>query len=392
MNKSIPFVNLKKQYHNIKQEINKSILEVLESGDFIMGDSVIRLEREVAKYIGVSSAVSCSSGTSALVMALRACEVGAGDEVITCAMSFFATAEAIVAVGARPVFVDIDPDSYTIDCNKIQIKITKKTKAIIPVHLYGQSSNMTKIIRLARKHSLFVIEDACQSFGAKFNDKMLGSIGDVGCFSFFPTKNLGAYGDGGIVTTNNSKIALSIRALRSHGGGKEAANCGLWKGTSRRVYKAKKIDKYNNFLIGYNSRLDEIQAAILLVKLKKVDKWNAQRINNAKFYSSSLRNSNLKLPQVTEGNKSVFHHYILVCEKRDQLKHYLEERGIQSGIYYPVPLHLQPAMKKFGYKKGDFPIAESLALQNLSIPVYPELTVDEKRYIVKSIQEFIKNG
>ncbi|NJD02101.1 MAG: DegT/DnrJ/EryC1/StrS family aminotransferase [Ruminiclostridium sp.] len=393
----IPLIDLNSQYDIIKDEISRAVLDVLESGQYIQGQKVKELEKSMAGYTGARHAIACANGTDALILSLHACGISEGDEVITTPFTFFATAEAISRVGAIPVFVDVDRYTFNINANLIEEKISNRTKAIIPVHIFGQPSEMDAINELAQKYQLYVIEDACQAIGAKYKGRRVGSLGDAACFSFFPTKNLGACGDGGMVTTSNDRLAAIIRALRVHGSG----NAGLQAynllsdenvqdfeeaGNNHSVTDGA---KYFNYLIGYNSRLDEIQAAILLVKLKYMDKWNEARSNTADYYDSMLQDTGVKVPETIKEAESVFHMYILQAENRDKLTQYLMQKGISTGIYYPVPLHLQKAYRSLGYKPGDLPVSEYLAARTFAIPIYPELTEDKKRYIVDTLLQFM---
>lgn len=418
----IPLVDLKTQYLQIKEEINQAISDVLESSRFIMGDKVAELESKIAGYVGTKHAVSCANGTDALVLSLHACGIGEGDEVITSPFTFFATAEAISRVGAKPVFSDIHPDTFNIDAQQIERAVTPRTKAIIPVHLYGQPADMDGLHEIAEKHGLYIIEDACQAFGAEYKGKKVGSLGNAACFSFFPSKNLGAYGDGGIITTNNDLIASEAASLRVHGAykgivqiGKTHKSCecngSAQEGKVQEGIAAKysaqnipashitntisadsgfDISKYINCRIGYNSRLDELQAAILLVKLKYIDKWNEARREIARFYTDYLRETSLVVPEVPEYVKSVFHLYVLRSEKRNDMIKILKDKGISTGIHYPVPLHLQKAYESLGYHPGDFPAAEMLAEHIFSIPIYPELTAAQMEYIAETLYHAAK--
>lgn len=364
----ISLIDLKRQYQNISQEILDSVKEVFESGQYILGPKVAEFEKKCAEYLNVKHAIGVGNGTDALVIALESVGIGKGDEVITTPFTFFATVEAIVRVGARPVFVDIDPLSYNIDPDKIEEKITERTKAIIPVHIFGQVCDMKKIVQIAKKYNLYIIEDACQAFGAEFEGKKAGTIGDVGCFSFFPTKNLGGFGDGGLIVTDSDEIASKARMLRQHGSKK----------------------KYFNEMIGFNSRLDEVQAAILLVKLKYIDSWNRRRIEIAQKFSQELKLDGLVTPKKCNSFEfgHIYHLYILQHEKREKLMEYLAQKGIATGIYYPVPLHLTKALSFLGYKEGDFEIAEKLCKKSFAIPMFPELTDEEIEYITTSINQF----
>jgi len=387
------FLDLTLQYKSIKREVNEAIKRVLESGQFIGGKEVENFEKEIAKFCGVKYAISVNSGTDALFLSLKALGIGSGDEVITTLFTFIATAEVIANLGAKPVFVDINPQTFNIDPSKIEKAITKKTKAIIPVHLFGQMADMDEIIRIAKKYKLFVVEDAAQAIGAKikfpisnfqFSNKsqisksklkikwrMAGSIGDLGCFSFFSSKNLGAYGDGGMVVTNNKKLAEKIRLLRNHGSSPK--------------------EKYLNLILGTNSRLDAIQAAILRVKLKYLKKWIKKRQEIANYYNQFLQGiGDIQVPEILLDRTHTFHQYTIRTKNRDKLKKYLEKNGIPTMIYYPIPLHLQPAFKCLGYKKGDFPESEKASKEVLSLPMYPELSKKEQEFIVRKIKEFYK--
>ncbi len=391
-NDIITLMNISRQYDSIENEVNKVVLDVLKSGKYIMGENVQQFEKEFAQYSGVKYAISVGNGTDALVIALKAIGIKAGDEVITCAMSFFATSEAISAVGATPVFVDCDKDTYVLNSKEIEERITLKTKAIIPIHLYGQCANMDEINLIAQKFNLKVIEDSAQAAGCEFNGKKAGSMGDIGCFSFFPTKNLGCAGDGGIITTNNEAYARICRGLRVHGSGLDGQFA---------YHKLNNLDlnqydidfdgnqpKYFNFMIGYNSRLDEIQAAILRVKLKYLDEWNKKRKKIAHKYDTMITNKHICLPYVANTNKHIYYVYVIKCDKREQLRKYLADNSITTGIYFPIPLHLQEVYKELGYKIGDMPNAESLSNNSLAIPMFAELTDKEVDYIIDTINKF----
>jgi len=391
---NIPMTDLRIQYQNIKSEIDEAIQRVLQEGRFILGSEVKKFEEEMADYCGVKYAVGVASGTDALHLALRASGIGPGDEVITTPFTFIATAEAITQTGATPVFVDIDPLTYTLDPNKIKEKITSRTRAIIPVHLYGQAADMDPILEIARKYSLQVIEDCAQALGARYKGKKVGSLGDAGCLSFFPVKNLGAYGDGGMVVTNNSEIAEKVDMLRRHG-------C---------------KEKYFHLLPGYNSRLDTLQAAILRVKLKYLDKWNQKRQENAALYKELLQElDGIIPPYVAPYNDSVFNYYTIRIKnfhtiriknfpdpgkssstpsspqrRRDQVQQALKEQGIETIIYYPLSLHLQEVYKYLNYQPGDFPESERAQEEVLSLPMYPELTSEKIETIVSAIKNFYK--
>lgn len=392
---NIPLLNLKRQYTYLKDDIEKVISNILESGAYINGPYTKELESKLAKYLDVKHVIGVANGTDALVIALEALGIKEGDEVITTPFTFFATAEAISVVGAKPVFVDVSLDDFNIDVNKMEEAITERTKVIMPVHIFGTPADMDKINEIAKKYNLYVIEDACQAIGAKYRDKMVGGLGDVACFSFFPTKNLGTYGDGGLITTNSDEIAAICRALKAHGSGvngeiafnllndiKEEVEED--KCTNDTVYNPK---KYYNYLIGHNSRLDEIHAGILSVKLDYLDRWNNQRIENTKYFDENLKDTELKLMKLDENNKNVYHMYIVQSENREELTKKLDEAGIGYGVYYPVPLHLQKVYKDLGYKVGDLPNAEYLSTRTLAIPIDPEMTEEEREYIVEILKK-----
>lgn len=364
--RKIQLVDLVAQYHSIKDEIDGAIRRILESGRFILGPEVEEFERKASEYIGTRFAVGVGSGTDAILLALDALGIGPEDEVITTPFTFIATTEAIRRTGARVVFADIEEDTYNIDPKQVEKKITRKTKAIIVVHLYGHPAEMDEIIKIAKIHNLRVIEDCAQAFGAEYMGRKVGSIGDVGCFSFFPTKNLGCYGDGGLVTTNEYHIAEKVKALRIHG--------------------AK--SKYTEYIgDGYKSRLDAIQAAVLSVKLKYIDEWNEKRKENAILYNKLLEDLPIKLPLEREGCKHIYYSYVIATEKRDELQKYLKEKGIETAIYYPIPLHLISIYKDLGYNRGDFPYAEKYADRVLSLPMYPELEENDIEFICEVIRE-----
>jgi dTDP-4-amino-4,6-dideoxygalactose transaminase len=351
-------VDLKKQFHAIKDDILDILTEILESSQYILGSKVSEFEKKVTDYHNTVDAIGVASCTDALHLALDALGIGAGDEVITTPFTFFATVEAILYTGATPVFVDIEPATLNMDVDQIEANITKKTKAILPVHLFGHPAGMGRIMKIAKKHRLKVIEDCAQSFGAGIDGKKTGSVGDAGCFSFYPSKNLGAYGDGGMIILKNPKVARTIRELRNHG--------------SRGSYRHKRV--------GYNSRLDEIQAGILLVKLLYIDEYNKRRRRNAAIYNSLLSDA-IRCPVEADGAYHVYHQYTVMSRQRDKIQQKLKENGISSVVYYPVPLHLQEALRFLGYVRGDFPVAEKAAREVLSLPMYPEL---EESAIVKT--------
>ncbi len=385
----IPVMNVTRQYESIKDQLDKAALDVLHGGQYILGKTVEEFERAFADYCNVSYAVGVGNGSDALVMALKACDVGAGDEAITTGMSFSATAEAITAVGAVPVFADCTPDTYVLDPLGIEEKITDKTKAIIPVHLYGQCADMDAINDIAKKHGLKVIEDCAQAAGATYKGKKAGSLGDVGCVSFFPTKNLGCAGDGGMIVTDNETIYRQTRAFRAHGSGLDGLfTYGIRNGieVSEDTYDFNgNLPKYYNFVEGYNSRLDAIQAAILEVKLPYLDGWNKRRREIANRYDTGITNPLISKPVVASGNTHIYYVYAITTEKRDELREYLRENDITSGVYFPVPFHLQAVYKDLGYSKGDLPNAEFVAGHSLVIPMFPELTNEEIDKIIEVV-------
>ncbi len=363
---TVPMVDLKIQYEAIKDEINKTVLDVLQSTNFILGPHGKALEEEVARYHHVKHAIAVASGTDALHLALLAAGIKHGDEVITTPFTFIATAEAISYVGAVPVFVDIRPDTFNMDITKIEAAITSKTKAIIPVHLYGHPVEMDGLMQIAARHKLRVIEDCAQSFGAEYQGKKTGAFGDIGCFSFFPSKNLGCYGDGGMVTTDDSRLAEHLLSLRNHGS---------------RV-------RYYHDEIGFNSRLDEIQAAILRIKFKYIDEYNTKRNANAALYAKYLSVPGIQLPTEQKDTKHVFHQYTIRVGNRDAVKQKLDAGKVTSSmIYYPVPLHLQTAYKELGMKSGSLPVAEQAAQEVLSLPMYPELKEDQIRQVAEALKK-----
>ncbi|WP_294169096.1 DegT/DnrJ/EryC1/StrS aminotransferase family protein [uncultured Clostridium sp.] len=391
---NIPLIDLKAQYESLADKLNEATLGILSSANYIMGKTVLDFEKEFANYIGVKHAISVGNGTDALVLALKSIGIGAGDEVITTPFTFFATAEAISAVGGTPVFVDVNKDTFNIDTTKIEEKITSKTKAIMPVHIFGQSADMDEINKIAKKHNLMVIEDACQAIGGKYKGRKIGTLGDAACFSFFPTKNLGCAGDGGMIVTDNDEIATIARALRTHGSGENGQKAyNLLNNIEEEVQKAESANdtvynplKYYNYLIGYNTRLDAIQAAILDVKIKEIDKWNARRREIVKAYNEALQNNALVTPVAKDYNEHVYHMYILQSENREEVIEKLKEAGIATGVYYPVPLHLQKVYKNLGYKEGDMPVAEYLSHRTFAIPVYPELNEEQVQYIISKLK------
>ncbi len=362
----IPILDLKRQYDVIGKEIEENVIKVLRSGSYILGENVKSLESEMAKYCGVKNVVSCANGTDALQLALRALDIGEGDEVITVAFTFVATTESIGVVGAKPVFIDINPDTFNIDASLLESKITPKTKAILPVHLYGQPADMDVIMAMAKKYNLYVIEDCAQAIGAEYKGKKVGSFGDIGCFSFFPTKNLGAFGDGGMLTTNSDYLAKRLTALRNHGG----------------------AVRYYHEELGLNSRLDEVQAAILRVKAKHIDTWNKKRRENAYRYNELLKDvEGVVTPKELDGTSCVYHQYTIQVPNRDEVHKYLQEQGVGAMIYYPVPLHLQKLHANMGGKEGDLPVTEAKTKVVISLPMFPELTEAEQKQVVQTIKE-----
>ncbi|MBW4651280.1 MAG: DegT/DnrJ/EryC1/StrS family aminotransferase [Kastovskya adunca ATA6-11-RM4] len=378
---NIPPLNLTRQYEMIGEEVSAAVQDVLTSGGYIGGPIVESFEQQFANYVGIEHGIACNSGTDALYLALRALQVGAGDEVITTPFTFIATAEAIAAVGATPVFVDIDPQSFNLDVTQIEAAITTRTKAIMPVHLFGQAADMTAIMEIAQKRNLVVIEDCAQAVGAEWSGKKVGSIGHIGCFSFYPSKNLGACGDGGAITTKDSAIAASLRILRDHG----------------------RSSGYYHEVMGVNSRLDTIQAAILRIKLRYLDQWNNARRKIAERYHQRLEPlPGIVIPQEVAGSHSVWNQYtIRIKEKgqqtntkassgtclRDEVRNQLQQLGIGSAVYYPLPLHLQPVYKDLGYQSGQLPITEQAAHEVLSLPMFPELTVEEQEQVVYALKD-----
>jgi dTDP-4-amino-4,6-dideoxygalactose transaminase len=358
-------VDLKIQYDALKDEIDSAVLRVIQNTAFILGPEGKALEQSIAEYHYVKFAVGVASGTDALHLALRAAGIGPGDEVITTPFTFIATAEAISYQGAVPVFVDIRPDTFNIDVTQIESRITRRTKAILPVHLYGQSADMTAIMAIARKHKLKVIEDCAQSFGADHRGTKTGAFGDLGCFSFFPSKNLGCYGDGGMVITNDAKLAERLQSLRNHGS---------------------KVRYYHDE-VGYNSRLDEIQAAVLNVKFKRIDSYNAGRIRSAGLYKKYLSVPGVQTPVESGDGKHVYHQYTIKVKDRDAVKKRLDDAKMSSMIYYPVPLHLQAAYQDLGLKQGSLPVAEQAARDVLSLPMYPELTEEQIRTVSDAVKK-----
>ena len=392
---NIPLLNLKRQYKYLKNDIEGTISEIFESGAYINGPYIKKFEKRLCEYLNVKHAIGVANGTDALVITLKALGIKEGDEVITTPFTFFATAEAISVVGAKPIFVDVKLSDFNIDPKKIEAAITARTKAIMPVHIFGTPADMDEINEIAKKHNLYVIEDACQAIGAEYKGIKVGGIGDIACFSFFPTKNLGTYGDGGLITTNSDELAIICRAIKAHGSGENGEKAfNLLNDIHEEVQEDKNADdtvynpkKYYNYLIGHNSRLDELHAGILNVKLDYLDEWNNKRIINAEYFDSNLKDSEFRLMDLDTRNKNVYHMYILQSENREEVTKKLSENGIGYGVYYPVPLHLQKVYTELGYKEGDLPNAEYLSKRTFAIPVDPELTEEEKEYILNILKK-----
>jgi len=377
MKTKVPFFDLAVQFNSIEQEIKSALEEVFQTQQFIMGRHVQLLEEVIAQYCQARYAVGVASGSDALLLSLMALDIKAGDEVLLPPFTFFATAGSVSRLGATPVFVDIDRETYNMDPSKIEEKITARTKAILPVHLFGQCTDMDPLLQIAKEKKLFVIEDAAQALGAEYKPKVgskgqrAGKIGDLGCFSFYPTKNLGAFGDAGMVVTDNTLLAEKVRLLRVHGS----------------------QPKYFHKAIGINSRLDTIQAAILLVKFKYLEKWTAERQGKAERYEALFQNllssvKGLKLPAVQFQNRHIFHQYVIRVPERDRLRQFLAEEGIGTDIYYPVPLHLQECYSFLKYRRGDLPVSEKASEEVLALPIYPELTEDHQKAVVNRIEAF----
>ena len=368
---NVPLLDLQSQYASLRDELLQAVERVMSSQRFVLGDEVRGLESSLAEYCQTKHAVGCASGSDALLLALMALDVKAGDEVITTSFSFFATGAAIARLGARPVFVDIDAKTYNLDPSRVADAITPRTKAIIPVHLYGQCVHMDPLLELGKRRGVPVIEDAAQAIGATDNDRRAGSMGLMGCFSFYPTKNLGGAGDGGILTTNDDTVAQRLRRLRAHGGANE----------------------YQHEEVGINSRLDELQAAVLRVKLPSLDQWSDARAQKAARYTELLNKADLSFPLVTPGvranGRHIFHQYVIrVPGNRDALMEHLKNLNVGGKVYYPVPLHLQQCFSNLGYKEGDLPETESAARETFALPCYPELTDEQQVYVVESIKGF----
>lgn len=395
---NVKILDLTRQYKLIQEKVEKAVLEQMKSGAYIGGDAVTGFEKRFAEYVGAKHAIALNSGTDALVIALKALGIGPGDEVITTPFTFFATAETIAMVGAVPVFVDIEEDTYNIDADKIEEKITDKTKAILPVHIFGQPANMAQINKIAKSHGLFVIEDACQAVGASIGGTKTGALGDMACFSFFPTKNLGGFGDGGMITTNDNSLAVICRAYREHGGGKNGAMARAILRNEENTFEGEAPAdalynpyKYYNYLIAYNSRLDAIQARVLDVKLDYLNGFNKRRTQIAAYYNEQFAGvEQISTPTVREGVTPVWHQYAFRCPDKDAMGEHLAGMGIGSAAFYPVPLHLQKAFDYLGYQEGDLPVAEKVTKQTVCLPVFPELTQEELDYVVQGVKGFYK--
>ena len=365
----IPLMDIVAQYRSIQNEIDEAIRQVLEAGQFILGPNVAALEKEIATYLGVNRGVGVASGTDALLLALRALEIGAGDEVIVPSYTFFATAGAVLLAGATPVCVDVEPHNYSIDVQQIPGRITPRTKAIIPVHLYGHPADMTAVMEIARTHGLKVIEDNAQAFGAEYRGRKTGSIGDVACLSFFPSKNLGGCGDGGMIVTNDDQIADRIRMLRSHG----------WR------------KKYFPEMLGYNSRLDEFQAAILRVKLRHIDEWGKRRRYLASKYTERFAGTSVTTPSEASDALHAYHLYVIEVDERERVQQQLKDQDIPTAVYYPQPLHLTAPLAEYGYHQGEFPVSEAASKRTLSIPFYPEMTEEQLSTVAGKVERAVNS-
>jgi len=364
----VPFVDLSAIHQPLHQEFKAAFERVLEQNSFIMGPEIKKFEDAFAAYLDVEHCITTNNGTTALHLVLAALGIGPGDEVITVPNTFIATAEAVSGVGATPVFVDVDPVSFTMDPALVERAITPRTKAILPVHLYGQCADLDALLQIADQHKLFLIEDACQAHGSEYQGRKAGTIGLAGCFSFYPGKNLGALGEGGAVVTNDTALAQKLRMLRDHGS----------------------LRKYEHSLPGFNFRLEGLQGALLAIKLPHLDQWNGERRKIAALYNEKLRDANVVLPVEMPYGKHVYHLYIVQIENRDEVKQNLAERGIDTGLHYPVPLHLQEAYQQLGYKKGDFPVSERLSQHILSLPMYPGLSIEAVERVVQVLAESVK--
>lgn len=369
----IPMVDLKVQYHNYKEEFDRAVIDVMESCAFIMGPEVSALETEMAQYLGSKYALGVASGTDALLLALQALGIGKGDKVLVPNFTFIATSEVVSRVGADPILVDIEPDTFCMDPVDAERKITPDVKAMIPVHLYGQAADMDRLTAIAKKYNLYIVEDCAQATGATWKGKKVGTFGNLGCFSFFPSKNLGGYGDGGMIFTDDEQLARKIKALRNHGS----------------------YERYYHVMHGYNSRLDSMQAAILRVKLRHLDEWNDMRRRAAARYTAALNGTCFTPPfeRDIETSKHVYHQYTIKTPKmRDELQKYLASKDVASMLYYPVPLHMQEVYADLGYKQGDFPVSEKVVKEVISLPIFPDLTDEQVDYVVEMLKQFAKEN
>ena len=370
----VPLLDLTEQNQSLRPEIESAIARVLDTNGFILGPEVAALESELADFCGAKHAIGCASGSDAILLALMALDVSDGDEVITTPYSFFATVSSITRLGARPVFVDIEPETYNLDSKQIEDRMSERTKAIEPVHLYGQCADMDEIRDIAQKYDVPVVEDAAQAIGAELNGKHAGSMGDIGCFSFYPSKNLGGMGDGGFLTTNDDLLAEKLKALRVHGS----------------------EIRYHHKWVGLNSRLDGFQGAVLRVKLPHLDRWTEGRRSNAELYRRLFTDMGLAeevgTPIEKDGARHIYNQFVVrVSKRRDELREFLTERGVGTDIYYPIPLHLQECFAYLGFREGDFPVAERAARETLALPIYPELRPEQIEYVVRSIAEFFNS-
>ena len=392
----VPFLDLKTQYQMIKSEVEPAVMHILEECSFIGGKYVNDFEKSMESYLNVKHVASCSNGTDALVLGLKACNIKPGDEVITTPFTFFATAEAIASVGAIPVFVDVKQSDYNIDPDKIEEAVTEKTKAILPVHIFGAPCDMDRISGIAGKYNLKVIEDDAQAIGSEYKGRKAGTLGDVGCFSFYPTKNLGGAGDGGMVTTDSDGLATIVKAYKEHGAAQVGAEAlTLLEGTKEEISTNEKVTelynpfKYYNYLIGYNSRLDAIQAAVLSVKLKYLENYNNRRSQIAAMYLNGLT-SKLRKPEYSSDIKPCWHQFVVRSDYKGKLCEYLSEHGVGNGTFYPVPLHKQKAFNAFNCKNpgASLPVAEEIASQTVCLPVFPEMTDSQVEYVIDTVNKF----
>ena len=364
---SVPLLDLTAQFRSIEPEIREAMDRVVTSGRFIQGPEVVEFEKEVGAYCRVPHAIACASGTDALILAMRALGVGPGDEVVTPAYSFLASASAIALVGGKPVFVDIEPDTYNIDLAKLEAALTPRTKAVIVVHLFGQCANLDTVKTICERRGVPLVEDAAQAIGAEWNGKRAGSVGDIGCFSFFPSKNLGAFGDGGLVVSTRAELGDKLRLLREHGA----------------------RPKYNHIELGMNSRLDALQAAILRVKLRHLENWTEGRRRNADLYRERLAGAAVGLPVARPEARHIYNQFVIRSTKREELRAHLAAAGVGTEIYYPKPMHTQPCFASLGHTEGDFPVSEAASRETLAVPIYPELTKDQIAYVADRVREFV---